>query len=187
MSRKFISAFLILALVSSGTAGCGIDIARGLFREYQDNKDTIKEEFNELKDSAEEELSDWIGSVSGDSLTADKDLKGERKLGVDDYVGTYQAEYDKFDGEEFIFGGTSMKRSDGVNLDATYSLDIRSGRAKLYWLGSSDEHIVFGERQKHVIAEATSSDNCEFTLKAGENFLVLKGENFTGKLSLEVK
>lgn len=47
--------------------------------------------------------------------------------------------------------------------------------------------IISGEKEKHVIAEGTDEDVYEFTFSAGDNFIVLEGEDFTGELSLEVE
>lgn len=69
------------------------------------------------------------------------DLKGQRKTGVDEYVGSYEASYTRFNGKEYIFGGTLLERENGTALKATYSLKIESGTAALYWLSSPESHI----------------------------------------------
>ena len=48
-------------------------------------------------------------------------------------------------------------------LKVTYSLNIKSGTAALYWLGSTDEHIILGDKEEHMIAEVTAEDVYEFT------------------------
>lgn len=187
MLRKWISVVLLMILPAVCLTGCGVDLVHGIIREYEDNKESIHGELRELIDSAKDEIDEWMGSASSYALTGEKSLKGTRKTGIDEYVGSYEAEYEQFNGEEYLFGGTSMERENGSALKVTYSLHIQSGRAVLYWLGSKEEHIISGEKEKHVIAEGTDEDVYEFTFSAGDNFIVLEGEDFTGELSLEVE
>lgn len=187
MTRKWISLLPLLGALTICLTGCGVDLARGIIREYEDNKESIQGEIHELIDGAKDEISEWMSSASSYALTGEKSLKGTRKTGIDDYVGSYEAEYKQFNGEEYIFGGTSMERENGSSLKATYSLHVQSGTAVLYWLGSKEEHILFGEKEKHVIAEGTDEDIYEFTFSAGDNFIVLEGEDFSGELSLTVE
>ena len=187
MLRKLISGLLLLAALTTSLTGCGMDLARGIIREYEDNKDSIKSELHELKDGIKNEFNDWMSSISRYSLTRDKSLKGKRELGIDDYVGSYEAEYIRFNGEEYIFGGTLPDRKNGSALKVTYSLNIESGKAALYWLESADGHILIGDKEQHMIAEVTAEDVYKFTFDAGYNFIVLKGHDFTGSLSLVVE
>lgn len=186
--KKLILALLLLSLLMASLTGCGIDdLVLGFVEEYKDNKDSINSEIQELKDGFESEVKDWIGSVSQYSLTRDKDLKGRRKCGEDNYAGTYRAGYKKFNGREYIFGSTPMKQKHDRALMVTYSMHIQSGKAVLYWLESTDEHVIFGNKEKHIIAEADDEDICSFTVNAGGGFLVFEGDDFTGNLSLQVK
>lgn len=61
------------------------------------------------------------------------------------------------------------------------------GTAALYWLGSTDEHIILGDKEKHMMAEVPAKDDYEFTFNDGDHFIVLKGDDFTGSLSLKVE
>ena len=187
MLRKLISALLLLVIVMTCLTGCGTDLIRGIIKEYEDNKDGIISEFRELKDGMLNEFNDWIDSITQQTLTEDKKLKGEREPGMDDYVGSYEAEYIRFNGEEYIFGGTLPDRKNGSALKVTYSLNIESGKAALYWLESADGHILIGDKEQHMIAEVTAEDVYKFTFDAGYNFIVLKGHDFTGSLSLVVE
>lgn len=174
--RKLISvAVSVLLLIN--LAGCGTDLGTGLIREYEENKEGIHKELSELWDGLLEEVNDWSESLATHSITKDQDLIGNRKRDTDNYVGTYEASYTQFDGEEYIFGGTSLKRKDGGDLYATYSLTIQSGEATLYWMEGDN---------KIVIAEASDEGVYEFTIHAGKNFIVLEGETFTGTLNLNV-
>lgn len=117
-------------------------------------------------------------SFSKHAVTKDKNLQGERENDIDEYTGSYTASYDGFNGEEFIFGGTALERDNGSNLEATYSLTITSGKATLYWLSSGEEHII---------SEESTDDTYKFTLSSGDNYIVLRGDDFSGNLELTVK
>ena len=141
MLRKLISVLLLFIVMMTSLAGCSLDLACGIAREYEDNIDGFKNELYEWEDGIKREFDEWLSSISKYSLTKDKNLKGKRELGIDDYVGSYEAEYSSFNGKEYIFGGTAAERENGSTLKVTYSFNIQSGTATLYWLGSPDEHI----------------------------------------------
>ena len=174
MMRKLISAAVSVLLLVN-LAGCGTDLVKGFIKEYEDNKEGIHQELGELWDGFLEEANDWSESFATHSITKDQDLIGNRERGAD--VGTYEASYTQFDGEEYIFGGTTLKREDGGDLYAAYSLTIQSGEATLYWMNGDD---------KIVIADTSNEGIYEFTIHAGKNFIVLEGEMFTGTLDLNV-
>lgn len=186
MMRKWISIFLLMLSLSICLTGCS-ELGSGLLKEFEDNKDGIKSELEELKEGIKDEFNDWVGSISKYSITKDWDLTGKRELGVDDYVGNYEAEYHQFHGKEYIFGGTLVDREKGNALKATYSLNIQSGTVTLYWLSSMEDHIISGEKEVHKITEENGNGVYDFTMPAGDNFIVLKGDNFTGSLSLKVE
>ena len=176
MMQKLISVAVSVLLLAN-LAGCGTDLGTGLIREYEENKEEIHQELSELWEGLLEEVNDWSESLATHFITKDQDLIGNRKRGADNYVGTYEASYTQFDGEEYIFGGTFLKREDGGDLCATYSLTVQSGGATLYWMEGDN---------KVVIAEASDEGVYEFTIHAGKNFIVLEGETFTGTLNLKV-
>lgn len=132
---------------------------------------------NNLKDNLIDGWNNWLQSFSRHALTKDKYLQGEKSEGVDAYTGTYTATYDKFNGKELIFGGTALERKSGNHLKVTYTLMIEEGTAELYWIAGSDEY---------TIAHDSAEDTKEYTISPGDNYIVLKGENFTGSLSLTV-
>lgn len=178
MIRKFISLMILGSLMLTCFTGCGLELGQGMIKEFEDNKDGIRRELGELWNGFLDEFNDWTDSFATHSITKDSRLVGERKKGVDDYVGAYEAEYDRFTGEEFIFGGTSLKRKEGSNLKATYSLTIQSGKAVLYWW-DGQENIEF--------SNVSDTGVYEFAIHAGKNFIVLAGEQFTGSLTLTVE
>ena len=131
-----------------------------------------------LKDTVLDGYDNLIQLFSKQALTDDKDLVGERKYDDDEYTGSYEAAYERFNGEEFLFGGTALEREDGNALKVTYTLEITEGVASLYRIASGEEY---------TIADENSDDVYEFTLSTGDNYLVLKGENFTGTLTISVE
>lgn len=171
MVRKWICMLLIGVMVT-GLTGCG------MIKEFKENEDSIREEIHELWESFVDEVNEWVEYAATHSITEDSALKGERKTGIDDYVGSYEADYDGFSGEEYIFGGTSLKRKYGSDLKVTYSLTVESGRAVLYWLDGKEEKMI---------ADASAGDVYQFTIHAGKNFIVLRGNELTGDLSLKVE
>jgi len=164
-------------LVLIGFAGGDADLGAGIIKEFEDNQDGIRQELGELWDAFLKEANEWSESAATFSITDDPDLVGNREKGVDNYVGTYEADYSEFDGKEYIFGGTSLKRQDGSDLCAVYSLTIQSGEARLYHMDGCDEIIL---------ADITQEGTYEFTIHAGKNFIVLDGTQFTGSLTLTV-
>ena len=93
-------------------------------------------------------------------------------------MGSYGAIYENFDGEEYIFGATGLEREKGNELTATYTLKITSGSASLVWIHSGSEYII---------TDTENEDTFEITIGSGDNYIVLKGEDFSGSLELEVK
>lgn len=78
MIRKLISvAISVLLLVS--LAGCGTDLESGIKKEFEDNKDGIRQELSRLWDSFLEELNEWSNSLATHSITKDHDLIGDRE------------------------------------------------------------------------------------------------------------
>ena len=176
MIRKLVSAALSILLLT-GLTGCVADLGIGVIKELKDNKEGILEELGELWDGFLEEANEWSESYATHSITNDHDLIGNREEGIDHYVGTYEADYSEFDGKEYIFGGTLLKRKEGSDLCAVYSLTIQSGKARLYRMDGRDEILL---------ADSSEEGVYEFTIHAGKNFIVLDGTQFTGSLTLTV-
>lgn len=131
-----------------------------------------------LKDNLIDGWNSWMQSFSKHALTKEKDLQGEKEKGDDAYTGTYIATYDGFNGKELIFGGTALERENGNHLKVTYTLTIEEGTAELYWIAGNDEY---------TIANDSSEDTKEYTISSGDNYIVLKGDDFSGSLELTVE
>lgn len=176
MMRKLVSAALAILLLASLT-GCAAELGTGMLKELKDNEEGIRQEVGELWDAFVEEANEWAETFATESITRDRDLVGSRQKGADNYVGSYEADYSGFDGQEYIFGGTLLKRQAGSELCAVYSLTIRSGEARLYHLNGSEEILL---------AQFSEEGTYQFTIHAGKNFIVLEGTQFTGSLALTV-
>lgn len=180
LRKRWIALLLILLLLSGSLAGCGMVgmLERSVMGEFQDMKDNIHQELEDIWDSLVDEINEWSENAAEHAITEDVLLRGKRELGVDNYTGSYEAAYDWFSGEEYIFGGAAVLRRQKEALEATYSLTVESGSASLYWLHGGKESLI---------ADMTEAGTYEFNLRIGENFIVLKGEHFTGRLSLKVQ
>lgn len=175
MFQKRICTLSVMAVLFAGLTGCGME--QSILKEFRDNKDSIMGELGELWDGFLDEANDWAEAMATQSITRDKKLTGKRETGADNYVGNYEADYDRFTGEEFIFGGTSLKRKEGSDLEVAYILTVQSGKAALYWLDGDEETII---------ADTTDNGVYEISLHAGKNFIVLEGEQLVGRLRLTV-
>ena len=159
-AKVIISLILVLCLTFC-VAGCSSNHDKG-----------------SLKDNLIDGWDNWMQSFSKHALTKGKDLQGEKDKGDDAYTGTYTATYDEFNGKEFIFGGTALERANGNQLTVNYTLTIDEGTAELYWIAGSDEY---------TIANDNSEDTKEYTISSGDNYIVLKGEDFSGTLTLTIE
>ena len=159
-AKVIISLILILCLTFC-VAGCSSNHDKG-----------------SLKDNLIDGWDNWMQSFSKHALTKGKDLQGEKDKGDDAYTGTYTATYDEFNGKEFIFGGTALERANGNQLTVNYTLTIDEGTAELSFA------IVYSSLPA---IQYNSEDTKEYTISSGDNYIVLKGEDFSGTLTLTIE
>ena len=112
------------------------------------------------------------------ALTDGDALVGEKEEGADTYTGSYTAAYDGFSGTEYLFGGTGLEREEGNELTVTYEMTISSGSARLCWNEGTEEHLL---------ADTSGGETLILPLSGKDNYLVMKGENLQGMLSLTVE
>lgn len=118
--------------------------------------------------------------AAGDTqLTSNWSLEGKRKYGVDHYTGTYTADYKDFSGTEYIFGGTSIDREAGNEIEITCKLNITNGTAKLVLQSGSDDH--------QTLIESTGEYSETIELPPAGNYIIVDGDGFTGSIELEIK
>ena len=152
--KKIVLALAFVLLGSFMLAGC--------------SKDEILNHYNNIVQSA--------GSIE---LTGKSSLQGEKEKGIDDYTGTYTADYASFSGTEYLFGGTSIKREAGKELSIDCTLEITVGTAKVFWISGSDEAVT--------LIEATGTYSDTITLPDGGNYIGIECENFTGNIELNIE
>ena len=152
--KKIVLALAFVLLGSFMLAGC--------------SKDEILNHYNNIVQSA--------GSIE---LTGKSSLQGEKEKGIDDYTGTYTADYANFSGTEYLFGGTSIKREAGKELSIDCTLEVTEGTAKVFWISGSDEAVT--------LIEATGTYSDTITLPDGGNYIGIECENFTGNIELNME
>lgn len=130
------------------------------------------------KDKALDAYNGMIQNAGKVTLTKSIFLKGDRKFGADNYVGSYQADYKKFTGTEYLFGGTAIERKNGKYVTITCTFDVTDGTAKLFWLcGSKDSVVLLDGSGKY-------SDNVE--LPEGGNYFGITGDGLKGSVELTI-
>ena len=152
--KKIVLALTFVLVGSFMLAGC--------------SKDEILNHYNNIVQSA--------GSIE---LTGKSSLQGEKEKGIDDYTGTYTADYANFSGTEYLFGGTSIKREAGKELSIDCTLEITEGSAK-----RSEEH---GSDEAVTLIEATGTYSDTITLPDGGNYIGIECESFTGSIELNIE
>ena len=116
------------------------------------SKDEILDHYNNIVQSA--------GAIE---LTGKSSLEGTKEKGIDDYTGTYTADYEDFSDTEYLFGGTSIKREAGKELSIDCTLEVTEGTAKVFWISGSDEAVT--------LIEATGTYSDTITLPDGGNYI----------------
>ena len=114
------------------------------------SKDEILDHYNNIVQSA--------GAIE---LTGKSSLEGTKEKGIDDYTGTYTADYEDFSDTEYLFGGTSIKREAGKELSIDCTLEVTEGTAKVFWISGSDKAVT--------LIETTGTYSDTITLPDGGN------------------
>ena len=152
--KKIVLSLCLIILGTSVLSGC--------------TKDEVLNQYNNIVQSA--------GSIA---LTGNSSLQGTKEKGIDDYTGSYTANYKNFSDTEYLFGGSSIKREAGKELSIDCTLEVMEGTAKVFWISGSDEAVT--------LIEITGSYNDTITLPEGGNYIGIEGENFTGCIELNAK
>ena len=152
--KKIVLALAFVLLGSFMISGC--------------SKDEILDHYNNIVQSA--------GTIE---LTGKLSLEGTKEKGIDDYTGTYTADYENFSDTEYLFGGTSIKREAGKELFIDCTLEVTEGTAKVFWISGSDEAVT--------LIEATGTYSDTITLPDGGNYIGIECEDFTGSIELNIE
>ena len=152
--KKIVLSLCLILLGASVLSGC--------------TKDEVLDQYNNIVQSA--------GSIA---LTGNSSLQGTKEKGIDDYIGTYTADYANFSGTEYLFGGTSIKRESGKELSIDCTLEVTEGTAKVFWISGSDEAVT--------LIETTGTYSDTITLPDGGNYIGIECESFTGSIELNIE
>ena len=125
-------------------------------------------QFNEVLQAAGEKV-----------LTSEADLQGTRTFGEDGYVGTYQAQYDGFTGEETVFGGTALERDAGNEVTLSCTLTLAEGTAQVLFQS--------GDNPPEVLCDTAGSHSATLSLPSGGISIIVQAENATGSIHLTVE
>ena len=117
--KKIVLSLCLILLGASVLSGC--------------TKDEVLDQYNNIVQSA--------GSIA---LTGNSSLQGTKEKGIDDYTGSYTANYEDFSDTEYLFGGTSIKREAGKDLSIDCALEVTDGTAKVFWISGADEEVKIG-------------------------------------------
>ncbi len=152
--KKIVLSLCLILLGASVLSGC--------------TKNEVLDQYNNIVQSA--------GSIA---LTGNPSLQGTKEKGIDDYTGSYTANYEDFSDTEYLFGGTSIKREAGKELSIDCTLEVTEGTAKVFWLSGADEAIT--------LIEATGIYSDTITLPDGGNYIGIECKDFTGNIELNIE
>ena len=93
----------------------------------------------------------------------------KKEIRIDEYTGTYTADYENFSDTAYLFGGTSIKREAGKELSIDCTLEVTEGTAKVFWISGSDEAVTLIEAS---ILDNVTRESVESTLVKNGNRLV---------------
>ena len=93
----------------------------------------------------------------------------KKEIRIDEYTGTYTADYENFSDTAYLFGGTSIKREAGKELSIDCTLEVTEGTAKVFWISGSDEAVTLIEAS---ILDNVTRESVEATLVKNGNRLV---------------
>lgn len=117
----------------------------------------------------------FLQDISLNGLTKDNKLEGKRKYGIDEYVGTYKANYNSKTKEETIFGGTTLDRKNGNNVKLKIKVEKQSGNIEIISNEGTESKVLIndtGEIEKTV------------DVKEKSYYLKVKVTNFTGNVKI---
>lgn len=154
MKKKWVLLLIVIATAGCVTSGC--------------SKDKILDGYNSVIKTA--------GNVA---LTDSRLLKGKRSYGADHYVGTYKANYSNFSGMEYVFGGTSIERDLGNEVEIRCDFDVKDGDVRLI--------VTSGGNDPKAIFEGQGTYSDTILIPAGSIYVGVECYDFTGSVYLEVK
>ena len=152
--KKIVLSLFLRVLGASVLSGC--------------TNDEVLNQYNNIIQSA--------GSIA---LTRNSFLQGTKEKGIDDYTGSYTADYESFSDTEYLFGGTSINQEAGKELSVTCTLEVTDGIAKVFLISGDDEAVT--------LFETTGTYSDTITLPEGGNYIGIECEDFTGSVELNIE
>ncbi len=147
----------------------GIIITGGVFFSNIFNNQTIS------KDDLVNSYSNFLQDTSPNGLTKDNKLEGKREYGIDEYVGSYKANYNDKTKEETIFGGTTLDRKNGNTIKLKIKVEKQSGNIEII----SNEGT-----ESEVLIKDTGEIEKTIDVKEMSYYLKVKVTNFTGNVEI---
>ena len=147
----------------------GIIITGSVFFYNIFNNDTIS------KEDIVNGFGNFLQDTSTNGLTKDKKLEGKREFGIDEYVGTYTANYKNKTKEETIFGGTVLNRENGNTILLKIKVEKQSGNIEVISNSGIESEVLIndtGEIEKTV------------NVKEKSYYLKVKVTDFTGNIEI---
>ena len=117
----------------------------------------------------------FLKNTSTIGLSKDNKLEGERQFGIDEYVGTYKANYNNKTKEETIFGGTVLEREYGNTITLEIKVEKQNGSIEVISNLGTDSEILIndtGEIKKNI------------DVKEKSYYLKVKVKDFTGNIEI---
>lgn len=118
---------------------------------------------------------DFLQDTSINGLTKNNKLEGKREFGIDEYVGTYKANYKNKTKEETIFGGTVLDRKNGNTISLKIKVEKQSGSIEIINNSGTESEILIndtGEVEKNI------------DVKEKSYYLKIKVTDFTGNVEI---
>ncbi len=156
--------FKLILLGIAGIVIAGIVFFSSIFN----GKTISKEDIINTYDS-------FLQDTSVNGLTKDNKLEGKRDFGIDEYVGTYNANYNNKTKEETIFGGTVLDRKNGNTISLRVKVEKQSGSIEIISNSGTESEVLIndtGEIEKTV------------NVKEKSYYLKVKVTDFTGNIEI---
>ena len=146
--KKIVLSLCLILLGASVLSGC--------------TKDEVLDQYNNIVQSA--------GSIA---LTGNSSLQGTKEKGIDDYTGSYTANYEDFSDTEYLFGGTSIKREAGKDRLLTARWRLRMELQKYFGFLELMKKSLCLKQPEHIViqlhslkVETISALNVKISLEA---------------------
>lgn len=180
MKNKILIIFA-MAIIMGGCltlTGCS-STYKFLAEKWDDLTDSLADS---VPDNTVKNITSGLESVNNTmgktKLTKDEKLSGERQFFENNYLGTYCSKYADYTGEEYLFGGMSVN-SEGISeINLTCSLHEEEGNLKVVLITGHEEKNIFVDKGKNI--------KKTIKLEGGTNYIVVKGNKFSGSVEIEV-